>query len=150
MPAPNSILKPTKNPFAPVDKTYKIYRKCLEICLKLPKRYTFLVSQNFMDSAHNLRKFAKGANSIMPTNKHEVQARRDCWLKARIYLQNLSAFIDDFLYEPTTLQYHDEKTGKTKGVAVKELEEIADLLIEEGRLITNTLKEEKKRYSEIE
>lgn len=113
----------------------------------MPKRYTYLILKDMLHLASEVRRFAKGANSVFPTNEHEAQIRKDYWIHARANLQGLSGTIDDFLEIPAVLNYKD--TGKTKGVTIHELEEIADLINEEMRLIANQIETEKKRYKNI-
>lgn len=149
MPAPKSRLIQENKPFAPVDNAIRLYRKVVEVCLKMPKRYTYLILQDVIELAGRVMDNAKGANSVFPTNQHEVQIRRDYWIHARANLQALSTRIDRFLEVPGTLTYHDERSDKTKGVTTKELEEIADLIGAEMALITKALEEEKKRFKSL-
>ena len=151
MPAPKSRLLTSKEkkPFAPVDTAKKLYKKVLDACLKMPKRYTYLLLMDVIHCAADVKRNAKGANSVFPTNQHEAQIRRDYWIHARAALQGLSSFIDDFLDAPDTLQYHDEQSGRTKGVTVHELEEIADLINAEMALLTKTLEDEQRRFKAL-
>lgn len=149
MPAPKSRLLQEKKPFAPVDTAIKLYKKVVEVCAKMPKRYTYLLLQDVLQLAGRVMDNAKGANSVFPTNQHEVQIRRDYWIHARANLQALSTRIDRFMEVPGTLNYHDEKTGRTKGVTLKELEDVADLIISEMALITSALEDEKKRFKNL-
>ena len=146
MPAPKSRLINEKRPFAPVDTAKKLYKKVLDMCLKMPKRYTYLLLTDVIHCAADVKRNTKGANSVFPTNQHEAQIRRDYWIHARAALQGLSSFIDDFLDIPDTLQYHDPASDRTKGVTIHELEEIADLINSEMGLITKALEDEQRRF----
>lgn len=146
MPAPKSRLLNEKRPFAPVDTAKKLYKKVLDMCLKMPKRYTYLLLTDVIHCAADVKRNTKGANSVFPTNQHEAQIRRDYWIHARAALQGLSSFIDDFLDIPDTLQYHDPASDRTKGVTIHELEEIADLINSEMGLITKALEDEQRRF----
>ena len=149
MPAPKSRLRIEERPFAPVDNARKLYAKTLKLCLKMPKRYTYLVLQNVIELAARVRDNAKAANSVFPTNAHEAQIRRDYWIHARAALQSLALAVDSFLDIPDTLQYRDGTTGKTKGITVKELEELADLINREQALLTKQLKDEHERFKNL-
>ena len=149
MPAPKSRLIEERKPFAPVDNSIRLYKKVTAVCLKMPKRYTYLILQPVMELAGEVMDNAKGANSVFPTNQHEVQIRRDYWIHARAKLQALSTRIDRFLEVPGTLNYRDDASDRTKGVTINELEEIADLIGVEMALITNALEEEKKRFKSL-
>lgn len=149
MPAPKSRLLNEKRPFAPVDTAKKLYKKVLDMCLKMPKRYTYLLLTDVIHCAADVKRNTKGANSVFPTNQHEAQIRRDYWIHARAALQGLSSFIDDFLDMPDTLQYHDPASDRTKGVTLHELEEIADLINSEMGLITKALEDEQRRFRSL-
>lgn len=56
-------------------------------CVGFPKRYTFYVSQPIANSATRIHQYTKMANSIYPTNPHEVQMRRDYLLKTNAELK---------------------------------------------------------------
>lgn len=54
----------------------------LKKCVGFPKKYTFYLGQPIAESARRIHEYVKMANSIYPTNAHEVQLRRDYLLKA--------------------------------------------------------------------
>ena len=150
MPAPKSRLVKEPKPFAPVDTAIRLYKKVLAVCLKMPRRYTYLLLQDVINLAGEVMDNAKKANSVFPTNPHEAQIRRDYWIYARASLQALSTRIDRFLEVPSTLNYHDERADRTKGVTVNELGEIADLISAEMGLITDALKSDKNRFKNLD
>lgn len=59
-----------------------------------PKRYTFYVSQPLANTATEIHKLVKMANSVYPQNQHEVQIRRDYFLRALAELQALVSQIE--------------------------------------------------------
>ena len=65
----------------------------LRQCVKFPKRYTILFTQNLTTAAANVCSMVKKGNSIFPTNQHEAQLRRDCFLEAYAELQVLISHI---------------------------------------------------------
>ena len=102
---------------------------------------------------------AKMANSIFVNYRNENedidvilddQKRRiKQWKKAREHLQALFTRIDRFFDTPGTLTYHDEKSGKTKGISQKELNEILDLMIEENNHINKAIDREKRQLKQF-
>ena len=149
MPAPKSILIEKKQPFAPVDTTKVLYKRTLDACLKMPKRYTYLILQDVVQLAGSVMDHARKANSIRVGNQHEAQIRRDYWIHALADLEALSGRIDTFLEIPDTLRYKDEQSGRVKGITEHELGEIADLIKIERKLIEKTLESEKDRYKHL-
>lgn len=149
MPAQKSRLRKEKRPFAPVDTAITLYKRVLAACLKMPKRYTYLILKDVIDLSGAVMDNAKCANSVFPTNAHEAQIRIDFWIVARAKLQALSSRIDRFLEIPDTLTYHDEQSGKSKGITVHELDEIADLIIEEMALLTSTIESDRERFKSL-
>lgn len=70
----------------------KIYT--IKQCKKIPKRLTFLIATDLSDTAKEILIEVKKGNSIYPTNAHEFQLRRDCFLKAYGYTSGLISLID--------------------------------------------------------
>ena len=60
-----------------IEVARKIECHTLEQCLKVPKRYTFLLTTRIMSLASDVYDHVVSANSIYPTNQHEAQTRRD-------------------------------------------------------------------------
>ena len=149
IPAPNSILVETfeRKPFAPVDTAISIYKETLRLCLKMPKRYTYLILQDVIHLAGEVMDYSKKANSVFAHNAHEQQIRIDFWIYARSSLQALSTRIDRFLEVPGTLNCKDEETGKSKRITRKELLNLLDLIISEQNLLTNQIKEESEKLN---
>ena len=72
-----------------VETARKLEEHTLEQCLKVPKRYTFLLTQRIMGLASTVYEEVVAANSIYPTNQHEAQLRRDHLTAANAALQAL-------------------------------------------------------------
>lgn len=77
-----------------VDTAFKLYTFTIQQCVKFPKRYTFYVSQEISNTATKILVEVKRGNSIYPTNEHEVQMRRDCFLNAYADAQSLISQIN--------------------------------------------------------
>lgn len=78
-----------------VDTATRLHIHTIKQCVKFPKRYTFYISQKITETAGEIVKCTKGANSIFPTNAHEVQLRRDYLLGAYAETQSLVSLIND-------------------------------------------------------
>lgn len=100
-----------------------------------PKRYTFYVSQPLTHTATNVHKLVKMGNSVYPTNQHEVQIRRDYFLKALAELQALVSQI--------------EVATQLFPITGDQLRFWMDMVNREDRLIRAVLKREKERYKNI-
>ena len=72
-----------------VETARKLQVHTLEQCLKVPKRYTFYLTQKIMDHASAVYDEVTMANSIFPINQHEAQLRRDHLIAANAKLQAL-------------------------------------------------------------
>ena len=72
-----------------VETARKLEEHTLEQCLKVPKRYTFLLTQRIMGLASEVYEDVVSANSIFPVNQHEAQLRRDHLTAANAALQAL-------------------------------------------------------------
>jgi len=107
----------------------------LQKCVNFPKRYTFFVSQPIADAATRIHEDVKRANSVYPTNQHEVQLRRDYLLRANAELNSLVSQIEVaaelFGIEPDTLRYWMEIVEK------------------EIRLVKAVLKKDRERYKDL-
>ena len=130
-----------------VNTAGDLYNKTIQICLKLPKRYTYLVLQPIVELAGKVADYTKSGNSVYPSNAHEVQIRRDYFIHARATLQSLISRANIIIDIPTVLTYKDG--DKTKGVTKNELQEWADLMGKEDRLIAGAMKKDKERYKDL-
>ena len=66
-------------------------RKCTNA---IPKRYTFYLGVGIAESAKEIYRGVKRGNSIYPTNQHEAQLRRDCFIGAYAELENLASQVE--------------------------------------------------------
>ena len=104
-------------------------RKCVNT---IPKRYTFFIAEKLAGYATQVHDFVKQGNSIYPTNRHEVQLRRDYFLKAYAQLQSLASQVE-LAHE--IVQFSPEV-----------LQEWSRLIDTELRLVKSVLKADKERY----
>lgn len=100
-----------------------------------PKKYRFFISTNIASIATRIYEYAKCGNSIFPTNSHEVQLRRDYFMKARAESYNLSAQL--------------EIAKELFNVDVNELKEWSRMIDFEIQLLKAVINADKARYKDI-
>ncbi len=104
-------------------------------CVSFPKRYTFYMSQPIAEAATHVHEWVKMANSIYPVNAHEVQIRRDYFLRANAQLNSMVSQIEVahelFGLEPNVMKFW------------------MDLVEKEIRLVKAILKKDRERYKNI-
>lgn len=104
-------------------------------CVGFPKRYTFFVSQPISDSATRIHQYVKMANSVYPTNAHEVQLRRDYLIRANAELNSLVSQI--------------EVANELFGLEARVMKYWMDIVDEEIRLVKGTMTKDRERYKNI-
>jgi hypothetical protein len=104
-------------------------------CAAFPKRYTFYINQPIAELANRIYTCVVMANSIYPTNAHEVQLRRDYLLKANATLYSLVSQI--------------ETAHEIFGLETRVMKYWMTLVNREIRLIKGVLKKDKARYKNI-
>ena len=67
MSVPKSKQKPSG--FAVVDTALKIYGNILDICLRMPNRYTYLILLPILNLASDTADYVKEGNSVIPNAK---------------------------------------------------------------------------------
>ena len=97
-----------------------------------PKRYTFYVSQPIAACATRIHECVKCANSIYPLNQHEVQIRRDYFLRANAELNNLVSLI--------------EVANELFGIEMDALKSGMDIVEYQIRLVTGVMNSDRERY----
>ena len=107
----------------------------IQKCVNFPKRYTFYVSQPIANAATRIYEDVKRANSIYPTNQHEVQIRRDCFIRANAELQSLISQL--------------EVAQEIFGIDMETLRVWMDIIDTEIRLVKAVMKSDRERYKNI-
>lgn len=120
-----------------LDTAYELNVLTIQNCLKIEKRYTFLISTELVKLANSVHNNVKAANSVFPSNKHEAQIRRDYLIRANSSLQALFSQID-ILYG-----LHPEK------ITDKMFEAWLDMAETEAKLISGAKSSDKKRYENL-
>lgn len=142
---PKSKRKPSG--FQVIDTSRELKRKVLQMCVKLPKRYTDLILKDTVQDAKDVARNARKANSVFPHNQHEAQIRYDFWIHALSAIQALSDDLNDISEIPSVLRYNDN--GREKGATINELDEISDLVNEEFELLKGCLESDRKRFKAL-
>ena len=107
----------------------------LRKCVNFPKRYTFYVSQPIANAATRIYEDVKRGNSIYPLNQHDVQMRRDCFLRANAELQSLISQL--------------EVAQELFGVEMDTMKGWMELVDTEIRLVKAVLKKDRERYKDL-
>ena len=113
----------------------ELQKYTIQKCVGFPKRYTFYVSQPIANSATRIHQYVKMANSVYPTNAHEVQIRRDYLIKANAELNSLVSQI--------------EVAHELFGLEPNVMKHWMDIVEKEIRLVKGTMKKDKERYKNL-
>ena len=108
-------------------------QKCVNL---IPKRYTFYIGNHLADSAHEIYSNVVKGNSVYPTNRHEVQIRKDYFIKAMVEARSLVSQID-IAYE---MLHFD----------IKIMKDWMKLISDEINLLKGVIKKDQSRYKNIE
>ena len=121
--------------FLHTARALQIYtiQKCVNT---IPKRYTFYIGTGLAESARCVYENVKRGNSVYPLNQHEVQLRRDYFLRAYVELQSMVSQIE-VAYE---LLHFDEKV----------LHEWAALIDSEMKMVQALMKKDRERYKDLQ
>lgn len=77
-----------------LENAYNLEVFTIKQAVKFPKRYTFFIGTEIVRLASSCHNNVKAANSIYPSNAHEVQMRRDYFTLANNDVQNLLSKLD--------------------------------------------------------
>lgn len=104
-------------------------------CVNAPKRYTFYGLQELWATARRIHSDVKQANSVFPANQHEVQIRKDFFIRARAelqdYISQLELLLEDGILTTTAA------------------DELAGLVDQEDRLVKAVMKSDRTRYANL-
>ncbi|NCC06710.1 MAG: hypothetical protein EOM30_01380 [Clostridia bacterium] len=107
----------------------------IQKCVGFPKRYTFYVSQPIANAATRIYEDVKRGNSIYPLNQHEVQLRRDCFIRANAELQSMISQL--------------EVAQELFGIEMDTLRFWVDIIDTEIRLVKAVMKSDRERYKDL-
>lgn len=118
-----------------LDNAHKLYIYTVQQCVNFPKRYTFYVSTEIAKTAGDILVSLKSGNSIYPRNAHEVQVRRDWFMKAYTQIQSLISLIN--------------AAHEMFGVSGKTMQRWMEMISVETNLIKGVLEADKKRFKHL-
>lgn len=125
-------MKRSQSVYQIITTANQLYTLVLKLCLKMPKRYTYLVLQSIIDRADKVCYYVKGSKVDIPHNSKEAQIKLNYLLHAEAALDDLSWKTEFFMDNPNGLTYRDEEhNGKTKGITYQNLEEVYNLINKE-------------------
>lgn len=107
----------------------------IQKCAHFPKKYTFYVGKPMVDTVSKIHDNVKMANSIYPTNQHEVQIRRDLLLKANAALQSLVSQI--------------EVAQEIFGIDYDAIKYWMGIVDKQDYLIKSVIRKDKQRYKDL-
>ncbi len=107
----------------------------IQKCVNFPKRYTFYVSQPIANAATRIYEDVKRGNSIYPLNQHEVQMRRDCFIRANMELQSMISQL--------------EVAQELFGIEMETLKYWMTIIDTEIRLVKAVMKADRERYKNL-
>ena len=107
----------------------------IQKCVSFPQRYTFYVSQPLANASTRIYEDVKRGNSIYPLNQHEVQMRRDCFLRANAELQSMISQL--------------EVAQELFGIEMDTLKYWMDIIDAEIRLVKAVMKADRERYKKL-
>lgn len=132
-----------ESPMQFVQTAWELEDHTFTCLLKVPKRYTFLLSTHIMNLAREVYDCVNAANNIWPTNEKEVQDRRDLLTRANNALQNMDRRID-------TLYRQIKKNPQGYEWIDNAVKRWAILMADEARLISAVKKADRQRYKNMQ
>lgn len=147
---PKSKRRTTK--FDVVDNADEIYNKILNICLRMPKRYTYLILQDILHLSGEVADYTSKGDSVLlsTSNPYSIanEHRASYFIQARASLKALIKRMNFFLLNPNALRQNIN--GREIGVTIAELDDLSDLMRKEHNLINGVLDSDRERLRESE
>ena len=135
--------------FDAVDLAGDIYDKVLNICLRMPNRYTYLILQDLLNLAGEVSDYAVKGDTAPLSLRHpysiENDIRRGHFVQAKCSLMALSRRMNFFLLKPEALRH--SINGKEIGITERELNDLSDMMHEEFRLLNSILDSDRRRLA---
>lgn len=115
-----------------LDTAKELQTYTIRACVKFPKRYFFVISNDINQSAMKIHAFVKRGNSIFPSNADDARLRHEQFVLAVAELQNLISQIN-VAYDIFPIE--DKKIIKWM-----------ELIKTEISLVKSVIKKDKERY----
>lgn len=123
-----------------------LFKECLRVCIKMPRRYTNLVLSPIIEFAGQITDNVHKANEIFlseHTRSSDAERRLNYINMALENLGALSFRINVFLYMPEGITYYDPKDKSNTKIIFGNMEQIALLIDEERRTLKGLLRHDK-------
>ena len=113
-----------------------------DLVTRCPKRYSVYLCEELFRLASEVHKQVRAANTIYPTNAHEVQMRKDHLIRARQALGNIDPYLE-LMYNLLSKNRDQYPWRESKIMA------IAELIDKEFKLIAGVMQSDKERYKAL-
>lgn len=141
-----SNVPPSKRSVSSVEYVYnaaQLYHITLDCVIRLPKRWTFLISERTANTAASVLHHAKSANSIYVTCAVDAQLRRAHIQEAYCATQVLSSYVDE-IYDRFPANAENGKPCISQAWYLKWIE----CIDKEFSLLKGVLRSDAKRYGD--
>lgn len=135
--------KQKESGFKAVDLSIEIYNDILDLCLKMPNRYTYLILQPILQLAGEIMDNMVTANGIDYSKddprflQSDVNQRHRYFMNAKGKMEALATRLNFFLINPKSLRH--KVGGKEIGVTPPELDALSEKMDLELSLIDGVI-----------
>lgn len=130
-----------------VYNAFDLYKLALNVCLSMPKRYTYMIAQPLLDKARKLCDMCVRGNTIFPVvYEQDFMIRRRYLLEAQGIAYSISTDINALLYIK-----HSIKSGENSPlVSVRDsmLDSFLKIINKEIETLAKIIKSDEKRFEE--
>lgn len=126
-----------------VANAAKLFSYTLDCAQKLPKRWTFLLTERIVEAAAKVLEHSKAANSVYVSCAVDANLRRVHQMQAYCYAQALSSYVDE-VYARFPVRDGSAKPCISQAGYVKWVEAID----KEFRLLKGVMHSDKQRFQE--
>ena len=124
----------------------EIYKLSLDICLHMPKRYTYLIAQPLLNKANRLCECCISANSVFPIKYESDFVRRRNWLmEARALAYTISADITNLVWLKTK-SVKEGENSPLNVVKISKLKELSKLINRQIELVSGVINSDDRKY----
>lgn len=128
-----------------VHNAAKLFTYTLDCAMKLPKRWTFLLTERTVDAAARLLEHAKSANSVYVTCAADAELRRLHLNQAYCQAQVLSSYVDELFS-----RFPSREDGKGACISQASYLRWVESIDAEFKLLRGVMASDKKRFARFE
>ncbi|MDO4807731.1 MAG: hypothetical protein Q4A07_10835 [Coriobacteriales bacterium] len=122
-----------------------LFHQMFELALRLPKRWTFYLSERMVDHAEKVLHHAKSANSIYVSCAVDAQLRRMHLQQAYCHAQTLSSLVDE-VYKLAPVKATGDDGALRPAVTQARFCELIGCLSKEFELLKGVMKSDMRRW----